>query len=269
MADRDLDPNATSIHRLVQPSADRSTQNVTESNPSVQREPVDQVTCRAGDKSCATAHAAAINRATASQPAKAGRSLLQLQKQYGNRYVKQVLSLANDDAQASTVHPTVERAIQEQRGGGQPLDTGVRGQMEGAFGADFSRVRVHTSSTAHALNQSLSARAFTTGNDIFFRSGTYQPGSSVGRELLAHELTHVVQQNGDQVRRAMSVSHPGDAHEVEAEQTARAVMQHELQGRSKVAQPDEQEELPTMASREIQRQPEAVKEDEERKKHRL
>src|SRR5215510_3264562 len=228
MPDRDLDPNASFARRLPQPTVDRAEQTDVERSPALQREPIDQVTCRAGDKSCATAHAAAINRATASQPARAGRSLLQLQKQYGNRYVEQVLSLARTDAESNSVHPTVERAIQEQRGGGQTLDLGVRRQMEGAFGADFSRVRVHTGTQANTLNHALSARAFTTGQDIFFREGAYQPGSTVGRELLAHELTHVVQQNGGQVRRKMSVSQPGDAHEVEAEQTARAVMQHEL-----------------------------------------
>ena len=93
--------------------------------------------------------------------------------------------------------------------------------METSMGADFSRVKVHTGATADTLNHALSARAFTTGNDIFFREGAYQPGSFVGRELLAHELTHVVQQNGSQVSRQMSVSQPGDAHEMEAEQTGR------------------------------------------------
>jgi hypothetical protein len=71
--------------------------------------------------------------------------------------------------------------------------------MEGAFGADFSGVKVHTDSKSHELNQSIQARAFTTGQDIFFRQGEYNPGSRPGQELLAHELTHVVQQNGSAV----------------------------------------------------------------------
>jgi hypothetical protein len=268
MPDRDLDPNASCAHRLPQPSVSRAEETDVERSVTSQREPIDQVTCRAGDKSCATAHAATIDRATASQPGRAIRSLLQLQKQYGNQYVKQVLSLARNDPESSTVHPGVERAIQEQRGGGQSLDSGVRRHMEGAFGADFSGVRVHTGAQANTLNHSLSARAFTTGQDIFFREGAYQPGSTVGRELLAHELTHVVQQNGDQVRRKMSVSQPGDAHEAEAEHMARTVMQRELHSGPEV---ERQEEQPAMASRaaEVQRQPEAVKEDEEKKKHRL
>jgi peptidoglycan hydrolase-like protein with peptidoglycan-binding domain len=79
------------------------------------------------------------------------------------------------------------------------------------------------------LSQSLSARAFTTGRDVFFRQGEYSPGSSSGRELLAHELTHVVQQNGDGIQRKMTVSEPGDAHEIEADQMARQVVRQEIQ----------------------------------------
>ena len=123
----------------------------------------------------------------------------------------------------------VEQAIQRARGGGQALDGGVRAQMEPAFGSDFSGVRVHANAEADALNHSLSARAFTTGQDIFFRQGAYNPGSSSGRELLAHELTHVVQQNGDQVQRKLTVGQPGDRYEQEADQTAQAIMQQEQQ----------------------------------------
>jgi hypothetical protein len=89
----------------------------------------------------------------------------------------------------------VESAIESARGGGQPLDHGTRSQMEGAFGADFSGVRVHTGAHSDSLNRAVQARAFTTGQDIFFGGSEYNPGSSGGKELLAHELTHVVQQN--------------------------------------------------------------------------
>jgi hypothetical protein len=67
------------------------------------------------------------------------------------------------------------------------------------MGADFSSVKVHTDSTANELSQSIQAKAFTTGKDIFFKQGTYDPHSRGGQELLAHELTHVVQQNGGNV----------------------------------------------------------------------
>jgi hypothetical protein len=88
----------------------------------------------------------------------------------------------------------IERAIDSKRGGGQPLPTNVQRTMENAMGADFSDVRVHTDSESDALNQQVDARAFTVGNDVFFREGEYKPESSDGQELLAHELTHTVQQ---------------------------------------------------------------------------
>lgn len=88
----------------------------------------------------------------------------------------------------------VESGIESARSGGRPLDDAVRAKMEPAFGADFGGVRVHTGSRSDGLNQSLQSRAFTTGSDIFFRGGEYQPANSGGQELLAHELTHVVQQ---------------------------------------------------------------------------
>ena len=88
----------------------------------------------------------------------------------------------------------LESAINRSRGSGQPLDAGLQESMGQAMGADFSQVRVHTGTQADALNQSIQAKAFTTGQDVFFRQGEYQPGSRSGQKLIAHELTHVVQQ---------------------------------------------------------------------------
>ena len=65
------------------------------------------------------------------------------------------------------------------------------------MGADFSQVKVHTDAHADQLSRSIQANAFTTGNDVFFKQGAYDPSSSSGQELLAHELTHVIQQNGN------------------------------------------------------------------------
>jgi len=95
----------------------------------------------------------------------------------------------------------LESAIHRERSGGRPLPEGVRQLMERAFGADFGGVRVHADVEADSLNRSLQARAFTTGQDVFFRQGEYRPTSSEGQKLLAHELTHVVQQNGGVVQR--------------------------------------------------------------------
>jgi hypothetical protein len=176
-------------------------------------------------------------------------SLLHLQRQYGNRYVQRALSLARQSGESET-GPEIENAIQGKRGGGQSLDSGVRRQMESSFQADFSNVRVHHDTEADTLNRAVSARAFTTGQDIFFRQGAYNPGTSGGKELLAHELTHVVQQNGDGIRPKLTVSEPGDALEREADQVAKSVIQEEPQ--------------PHDSS--LQRQPEALPEEEEEKK---
>ncbi|MFM6122295.1 MAG: DUF4157 domain-containing protein, partial [Sphaerospermopsis kisseleviana] len=94
-----------------------------------------------------------------------------------------------------TATADLETSINQARGGGQPLGDNIRKPMEQAFGADFGGVKVHTDSHSDGLNRSVQARAFTTGQDIFFRQGEYNPGSRGGQELLAHELTHVVQQN--------------------------------------------------------------------------
>lgn len=86
--------------------------------------------------------------------------------------------------------------IASRLGGGAPLPAQTRRFMESGFGRNFSDVRIHTDATSHQLNQRLNAHAFTTGRDIFFSRGGFQPESSAGRHLLAHELAHVVQQRG-------------------------------------------------------------------------
>src|SRR5215471_3959585 len=94
MADRDLEVTAGVVHRLPELKLERQSQTDIQSPGTLQRDPVDGVTCRAGDKSCATAHASALNLAPVVQPARVERSVLQLQRQYGNRYVERVLRLA-------------------------------------------------------------------------------------------------------------------------------------------------------------------------------
>ncbi|MDZ4721858.1 MAG: DUF4157 domain-containing protein [Roseiflexaceae bacterium] len=105
-----------------------------------------------------------------------------------------VQRVASAPSAGIAVTPGVEAGIHAARGSGQPLPAAVRSQMETAIGADFSSVRVHNDSRANALNQAVQARAFTTGRDVFFGRGEYQPGSNAGRRVLAHELAHVVQQ---------------------------------------------------------------------------
>ena len=76
------------------------------------------------------------------------------------------------------------------------LPDDIRTEMEGKFNADFSKVRVHTGDKAVVMTNMLKAQAFTHGFDIYFNAGKYQPNTSLGKHLLAHELTHVVQQKG-------------------------------------------------------------------------
>jgi len=96
--------------------------------------------------------------------------------------------------ETATVDAEVQQQIRYLRGRGRPLPTSVRSFFEPRFGADFSKVRVHTGRRPAALNRQLGARAFTYGQDLFFGRREYRPGTPSGRQLLAHELTHVRQQ---------------------------------------------------------------------------
>ncbi|MBN8640459.1 MAG: DUF4157 domain-containing protein [Flavobacteriales bacterium] len=80
------------------------------------------------------------------------------------------------------------------KGKGNPLDKKVKAEMENSFGVDFSSIRIHTDSNAINMCQEMKAQAFTNGVNIYFNKGKYNPDSSEGKKLLAHELTHTVQQ---------------------------------------------------------------------------
>lgn len=88
----------------------------------------------------------------------------------------------------------VESRLDSLRGSGHPLPGDMRADMEQRFGADFSGVRIHNDGESAQLNRALSAQAFTQGRDIYMGEGQYNPGSASGKQLLAHELTHVIQQ---------------------------------------------------------------------------
>ena len=101
--------------------------------------------------------------------------------------------MPNHGAEGGEVDASVAQQIGSLKGGGQSLPDTTQREMSDAFGADFSSVRIHSDARAAQLNRSLNARAFTTGSDIFFGGGQYNPQSSGGKELLAHELTHMIQ----------------------------------------------------------------------------
>jgi hypothetical protein len=119
------------------------------------------------------------------------------------------------------VHPAVESLIDRRRGAGRVVDERVRRQVEPLTGSSLRNVRVHDDSAADALARSVQARAFATGRDLFFARGEYRPGTASGDRLLAHELTHAVQQHGATLSGPLRVTEPGDRFERDAERTAR------------------------------------------------
>jgi hypothetical protein len=151
-------------------------------------------------------------------------SLLHLQRTAGNASVVQMLADESAEEQdASPVHDVIGK------GGGAALDNATRDAMESRFGQDFGDVRVHTDAKASASAESVGANAYTVGNDIVFRSGHYDAGSSGGQRTLAHELSHVVQQrsgpvDGQDAPGGIRVSDPGDRFERAADATADHVM---------------------------------------------
>ncbi len=133
---------------------------------------------------------------------------------------------AVNSAPTNAIPPIVHDVL---RSSGQPLDAGTRAFMEPRFNHDFSQVRVHTDARAAESALAVNALAYTVGRDVVFGTGQYEPGIGEGRRLLAHELTHVVQQAqnaGTSMQKANSlqVSEPNDIFEVEAEMQTTRIM---------------------------------------------
>jgi len=128
--------------------------------------------------------------------------------------------------EAGEAHESVApRAVHEVLGSpGQALDPDARQKMESSFGHDFGNVRVHTDARAAESARSVNAVAYAVGRDIVFQSGRYAPQTSAGERLLAHELAHVVQQQGQSSTGPLEISQEDDAAEVEARSIADAVL---------------------------------------------
>jgi hypothetical protein len=144
--------------------------------------------------------------------------LLGLQRTIGNADTTALL-----EQEHSPVHDVVNS------GGGAPLPVDTRADMEARFGQDFGDVRVHTDAAAHGSAKSVNAQAYTVGPNIVFQRDNYDPASESGRHMLAHELTHVVQQrsgpvDGTDTGDGVKVSDPSDRFEREAVATADRVM---------------------------------------------
>jgi len=143
-----------------------------------------------------------------------------LQRTLGNRYVARLLA---EDGAAGRAPPDVEEGVERSRGGGGPLEGELREQLQPAFRTELGSVRVHTDAAADRMSRAVHARAFTVGEDVFFRGGEYAPGSVGGRALLAHELAHVDQQRGAPAGPALEVGPHDDSLEREADAVARDV----------------------------------------------
>lgn len=188
-------------------------------------------------------------------------TVTQMQQTMGNTAVQRFLAQRSGGGPLE-VEDDVAEAINGRRGQGGSLDDGIAAKAGQTMGQDFSGVRVHTDSHADQLSQQLQAKAFTTGSDIFFRQGEYNPGSAAGQRLISHELTHVAQQGGvAPVQAKMTVNDPNDQYEAEADRIADAVMS---QPQTAVQQPgvvQRQGDVPEEEEEMLQRQ--EIPEEEE------
>ena len=160
-------------------------------------------------------------------------TVTQMQQTLGNTAVQRMLAQRSGDG-ASEVDEETAVSINQQRGSGGSLDAGMAQKAGQTMGQDFSGVTIHTDAPADHLSRQLGAEAFTTGSDVFFREGAYDPASSDGQRLIAHELTHVVQQGASapNVQGKLTVNDPNDRFEHQADSVADTVMN----------QPEEEEE---------------------------
>ena len=134
-------------------------------------------------------------------------------KDHMQRHAAAPAGVSGSAAIPPAVHETLRRE-------GSPLDTQTRADMEPRFGHDFSRVRVHDDAQASDSARAVSVHAYTVGSDIVFQSGLYAPSGAKGRELLAHELAHVVQQNSGALMRSGIDQGPSDPLEIAADKMA-------------------------------------------------
>ncbi len=188
-------------------------------------------------------------------------AVMRLQRAAGNAGVAQLLD--GDAEQESPVKDVVGR------GGGAPLEPGIRQRMESSFGTDFSNVRVHSGGSAAASARAVDAHAYTVGNEVVLGEGQAE-GSASHERTLAHELTHVVQQrsgpvDGTPAPGGIAISNPSDRFERAAETTADRVLATGRAGdvggpaAPAIQREDDEEEVQELA---IQRREEPEEEEE-------
>ncbi|MFP3896117.1 MAG: DUF4157 domain-containing protein [Anaerolineales bacterium] len=165
--------------------------------------------------------------------------------------------LVGDEGFVAT--PSLEADLEREQGSGSLLSTPVRGEMEGAFGADLGAVRVHTDAKANELSRGLGAYAFAYGRDIYFADGEYAPATTSGQHLLAHELAHVVQQGAGA---KLMVGGVHDPAEREADRVADEVVRAIRRGESAVRRQEDIEEGEWAEVQMVRRQVDLEEEEE-------
>ncbi|MBC7774458.1 MAG: DUF4157 domain-containing protein, partial [Phycisphaerae bacterium] len=134
--------------------------------------------------------------APAAAPAIKGSAPIAIVQQPINNKEEEVQAKSNGTS--STPSASFTQQLNTSKGSGSPLPDNTRSVMESGIGADFSKVRVHTDGQASSMSRDINAKAFTHGSDVYFNSGQYNPATSSGQQLLAHELTHTVQQGASE-----------------------------------------------------------------------
>ena len=194
------------------------------------------------------------------------RMVERLQRQQGNSYVQRAVAgsaVQREPGEAGSLvglsQPAMVAEVQSRKASGEPLDDGVKGDMEKFFGADLGGVRVHADASAATLSRELNAHAFTVGSDIFFGDGKFSPETTDGRGTLAHELTHVGQQGGfggpapsaqrdseDEELQALAIQRDSEDEELQALAIQRDGEGEELQALA-IQRDSEDEELQALA----------------------
>ena len=177
------------------------------SRPNEERVPFDILLGSSTGELLLERHATLLGDARLSHPANArhmAQIVTQLQQYCGNRHVQRAIAQVRDTSEKCRIRrdegANNERLVEDRelindieasKGSGQPLDTSTLQEADASFGENFKDVRVHTDATANNLVNSLHANAFTTGRDIFFAQGVYQPQTHMGARIIGHELTHL------------------------------------------------------------------------------
>ncbi len=154
-----------------------------------------------------------------------------VQKKEGPEKKEEEMVQQKTNGTGATASPSLSNQIEHSTGKGNSLPSKTIHEMQSSFGADFSHVNIHTGTDAVQMNKELNAQAFTHGSDIYFNSGKYNPESSGGKQLLAHELTHVVQQQpaiqSKKIQRTIGDGHDLNATRFSGNNTLEAVFDNE------------------------------------------